>query len=31
MCVPEGCVSVTCRVYMADEGGIISNYMDDLA
>jgi hypothetical protein len=24
-------VSVTCRVYMADEGGIISNDMVDLA
>ena len=28
---PEGCVDGTCRVYMADEGGIIGNVMDDLA
>jgi hypothetical protein len=27
---PEGCVGVTCRVYMADEVGIISNVMSDL-
>jgi hypothetical protein len=31
MCVPEGCVSVTCRIYMAGEGGIIRNDMYDLA
>jgi hypothetical protein len=31
MCVPKGCVSVTCRIYMAGERGIIRNDMYDLA
>jgi hypothetical protein len=28
---PEGCVGVTCRIYMAGEGGMIGNVMSDLA
>ena len=31
MCVSGGCVSGTCRVYMAGAGGIIRNGMFDLA
>jgi hypothetical protein len=29
--VPEGGVGGTCRVYIAEEGGIIRNFMSDLA
>ena len=31
VCVPGGGVSGTCRVYMAEKGGIKRNVIDDLA
>ena len=31
LCVPEGGLNETCRVYMAEEEGINRNVIDDLA